>query len=71
MTAAPAMAMTAAPAMTMTAAPFMYGGGVTTGMPMTAGMAPGMGMAGGSLFDMLDRNHDGKITKSEFAGFMR
>jgi hypothetical protein len=65
-----AMPMQGMPAMTMTAmpAPMSYAQPATTmtAMPMT-GMPMGGAPMGGSLFDVLDRNHDGRITKSEFA----
>merc|ERR1712107_534012 len=43
--------------------------GTTTfgGMGTTYGAQP----AGGSMFDMLDRNHDGKISRDEFNVAMR
>eukprot|EP00419_Tripos_fusus_P029865 CAMPEP_0172713764 /NCGR_PEP_ID=MMETSP1074-20121228/63618_1 /TAXON_ID=2916 /ORGANISM="Ceratium fusus, Strain PA161109" /LENGTH=352 /DNA_ID=CAMNT_0013537969 /DNA_START=75 /DNA_END=1133 /DNA_ORIENTATION=+ len=53
---------TAAPAMTYSTAPVAYA------PPMQA--AP-MVQQGGSLFDMLDRNHDGVISRAEFNQVMR
>jgi len=60
-----APAMTAMPATTMTAMPMGVGmGGATMGGAYGGGYGGAYG--GGSLFDTLDRNHDGGITRSEF-----
>jgi len=74
MTMAAPMAYDMAPAMTMaapamTAAPMTMAGGYGGGMgmsavPTTYGSAPTMG--GGGLFNLVDTNQDGGISRSEF-----
>jgi len=80
--AAPTQTMQAAPmtyaapmqTMTMQAAPVTYGAPVTYAAPMqtTYAAAPAYG---GSVsmgaFDAMDRNHDGVISRAEFAGMVR